>query len=89
MLSLQGKLLQVLELEEVRTRDGKVIPPRTQVQIQTAEPLEDGQVRYAIQTIGVPSRRVVPGVVGEEVSLPVRAYTTGGDVRFAYAAAAA
>lgn len=84
MLTLNGKLLSVLELEERTMKDGQVIPKRTQAQIQTEEVLDDGQVRIGLQTITVPDAKSVGGKVGSNVTLPVRCYASGRDVRFLY-----
>lgn len=84
MLTLNGTLLTVLELEARKLKTGELIPARVQAQIQTAEVLEDGQVKIGLQTITVPHRDVVKARPGEPISLPVRPYVAGRDVRFLF-----
>lgn len=84
MLTLNGKLLAVLHLDERKMKTGEVIPARVQVQIQTEEVLEDGQIRLGLQTITVPDEHTIKAGTGQAVSLPVRAYASGRDVRFIY-----
>lgn len=84
MLHLTGKLLSILNMDERTLNDGRVIPARVQVQVQTEEVLDDGQIRIGLQTITVPDAKTVKGRIGEAVSVPVRAYAAGRDVRFIY-----
>lgn len=84
MLTLNGKLLAVLRLEERKMKTGEVIPARVQAQIQTEEVLDDGQIRLGLQTITLPDAATVTVKPGSPVSLPVRAYASGRDVRFIY-----
>lgn len=84
MLTLNGKLLSVLRYDERTMKTGEVIPARIQAQIQTEEVLEDGQIRLGLQTITLPTADVVKGKPGTPISLPVRAYASGRDVRFIY-----
>ena len=84
MLTLNGKLLSVLNYDERTAKDGTVYPARMQVQVQTEEALEDGQVKIGLHSITVPTGTTIPAKIGQTINLPVRAYASGRDVKFVY-----
>lgn len=84
MLTLNGKLLSILNYDERTAKDGTVYPARLQVQVQTEEALDDGQIKIGLHSITVPTGTSIPGKIGQAISLPVRAYVSGRDVKFIY-----
>jgi hypothetical protein len=77
MLTLEGRVLSVINHEARTGRDGKAYEGYSQVQLQVEEVLENGQVTM---TTATPER--FEKHTGEMIAVPVRAYIRGGSVAF-------
>jgi hypothetical protein len=82
MLTLEGRVLSVINHEARTGRDGKAYEGYSQVQLQVEEVLENGQVRYGIQTMTTATPERFEKHTGEMIAVPVRAYIRGGSVAF-------
>ena len=81
MLMLIGILRSVATLGGGQNKKtGEIIPLRPVLQLETL----DGRGLVQIQTITVPDLASWQGKVGQEISLPVRAWATGTPVNFQY-----
>jgi len=88
MLTLEGKVLAVLKHEARTGRDGKSFDAYSQVQLQVEELLENGQVRYGIQTMTTATPERFDKLAGSLVRVPVRAYVRAGSVAYTMPASA-
>jgi hypothetical protein len=81
MLMLIGTLRSVTTLGGGQNKKtGEIIPLRPVLQLETL----DGRGLVEIKTITVPELVSWQGKVGQEISLPVRAWATGTPVNFMY-----
>lgn len=64
----------------VNRKTGEVIPVRSVLQIEGL----DNRGLVQLYTLTVPSLAAYEGKVGQEISVPVRAWTPGGAVNLAY-----
>ena len=85
MLSLEGTILQVIHRPARASKDGKSFDEYWQVQLQTEEPLADGQIRFGLHTLSTGEPGAFRAHAGNRVSVPVRAYVSGGTIRFTLA----
>lgn len=82
MLTLQGRVENVLRHPAKTGRDGKSYPAYNQVQILVAEPLQDGQKRLGVQTLSVDDPHLFEAVQGREIRVAVGAYVRNGTLSF-------
>ena len=81
MLTLSGILRAATTLGgTVNKKTGELVPVRPVLQIETL----DGRGLVQMNTITVPDLAAYVNRVGQEVSLPVRAWATGTPVNFMY-----
>ena len=78
MLTLRGKVVNVLRHAERTARDGKTYPAYAQVQVMVEEPLQDGQKRLGVQTLSVDSPEAFDGLQGRDIEVPVGVYVRNG-----------
>jgi len=84
MLTLTGTVLAVQVLGGgINRKTGEVIPTRPVVQIQGL----DARGLFQLFTLTVPNPSEYENKVGQEISLPVRAWATGAVVNLSYEAA--
>lgn len=88
MLTLEGKVLAVIRHDARTGRDGKTFEAYSQVQLQVEELLENGQVRYGIQTMTTATPERFDKLAGSMVRVPVRAYVRAGSVAYTMPASA-
>jgi len=82
MLMLSGVLRSAQQLGGgVNRKTGEVIPLRSVLQL---EDLDDRGL-VLLHTITVPDHSPYEGKLGEEVTLPVRAWAAGSPVNYSYA----
>lgn len=82
MLKLTGVLRAVQQVGGgVNRKTGEVIPVRQVVQLEDV----DDRGLVVLHTITVPDQRPYEGRIGEEVTLPVRAWAVGSPVQFSHA----
>lgn len=85
MLSLTGTIRAALQLGGgLNKKTGEVIQPRSVLQVEGL----DSRGLVQLYTLTVPDHRPFEGKVGEQISVPVRAWTTGGTVNLSYEARA-
>ena len=81
MLMLIGTLRAAVTLGGGQNKKtGEIIPMRPVLQVETL----DGRGLVQMNTITVPELVTWQGKVGQEISLPVRAWATGTPVNFMY-----
>jgi len=81
MLMLIGTLRAAVTLGGGQNKKtGEIIPMRPVLQVETL----DGRGLVQMNTITVPELSIWQGKVGQEISLPVRAWATGTPVNFMY-----
>ena len=81
MLTLTGTVRAVVTLGGgVNRKTGEVIPQRPVVQVEGL----DNRGLVQLYTLTVPDPAKYAGKVGEQISLPVRAWTPSGVVNLAY-----
>lgn len=81
MLTLTGIIRAVVTLGGgVNRKTGEVIKPRPVVQVEGL----DNRGLVQLYTLTVPDPQVYEGKIGQQISLPVRAWTPGGVVNLAY-----
>jgi len=81
MLMLIGTLRAAVTLGGGQNKKtGEIIPMRPVLQVETL----DGRGLVQMNTITVPELVSWQGKVGQEISLPVRAWATGTPVNFMY-----
>jgi len=81
MLMLIGILRAAVTLGGGQNKKtGEIIPMRPVLQVETL----DGRGLVQMNTITVPELATWQGKVGQEISLPVRAWATGTPVNFMY-----
>jgi hypothetical protein len=82
MLTLSGVLRSAQQIGGgVNRKTGEVIPLRSVLQLEDV----DDRGLVLLHTITVPDHAPYVGKVGEEVSIPVRAWAAGAAVNFSYA----
>lgn len=64
----------------VNRKTGEVIPPRPVLQVEGL----DSRGLVQLYTLTVPDVKPFEGKVGDQISVPVRAWTTGGTVNLSY-----
>jgi hypothetical protein len=83
MLTLTGRVRAAQQIGGgVNRKTGEVIPVRSVVQVEGL----DNRGLVQLYTLTVPDHREFEGKVGQEVSLPVRAWAPGASVSLAYEA---
>jgi hypothetical protein len=81
MLTLTGIVRAVVTLGGgVNRKTGEIVPQRPVVQIEGF----DNRGLVQLYTLTVPNPAAYADKVGQEISLPVRAWTPGGTVNLAY-----
>ena len=81
MLTLTGIVRAVVTLGGgVNRKTGEVIPTRPVVQVEGF----DNRGLVQLYTLTVPDAEKYTTLIGAEIALPVRAWTTGGTVNLAY-----
>lgn len=66
----------------VNRKTGEVIPPRPVLQVEGL----DARGLVQLYTLTVPDVKPFEGKVGDQISVPVRAWTIGGTVNLSYEA---
>ena len=81
MLTLTGTLRAATTLGGgLNKKTGEIVPLRPVLQIETV----DGRGLVQMSTITVPDLAAYGSMIGEQVTLPVRAWATGTPVNFMY-----
>jgi hypothetical protein len=81
MLTLTGTIRAATQLGGgVNRKTGEVIPVRSVLQVEGL----DSRGLVQIYTLTVPDLAKYEGKVGEQIAVPVRAWSTGGPVNLAY-----
>lgn len=81
MLSLTGTVRAVVTLGGgINRKTGEVIPQRPVVQVEGL----DNRGLVQLYTLTVPDAAIYADRIGDQISLPVRAWTPGGTVNLAY-----
>ena len=81
MLTLTGTIRAVVTLGGgVNRKTGQVVPERPVVQVEGL----DNRGLVQLYTLTVPDSTKYASKIGEQISLPVRAWTTSGMVNLAY-----
>jgi hypothetical protein len=82
-LLLQGVVRQTLSHPaRVDKATGQIRPPYAQVQLECAEPLQDGQERLSIHTLTVEDVEPYEALRGSEALVEVGAFARGGTITF-------
>lgn len=58
MLTLKGKLLNIFTTNEYTTAEGKIIPPKTKLQLLTKTPLKNGGTKNELTDLSIPPEKV-------------------------------
>jgi hypothetical protein len=81
MLTLTGTIRAAQQIGgSVSKKTGEVFPARSVVQLEG----QDSRGLVALFTLTVPDHRPYEGRIGEELSLPVRAWAPGAQVQLSY-----
>jgi hypothetical protein len=78
MLTLRGRVVNVLRHQARTGRDGKEYPAYAQVQMMVEEPLQDGQKRLGVQTLSIDEPGPFEPLQGLEIQVPIGAYVRNG-----------
>lgn len=85
MLTLTGTIRAALQLGGgINKKTGEVIQPRSVLQVEGP----DSRGLVQLYTLTVPDHKPFENKVGEQISVPVRAWTPGGTVNLSYEARA-
>ena len=82
MLTLQGTVLNVLEVPARTGKDGEKFDAYSQVQIMCRETLQNGETRLSLQTLRTERPEAFRPLVGKVVQCPIGAFAQGGAIRF-------
>jgi len=80
MLTLRGRVENIIRMPERKGRDGKSYPAYCQVQMSVSEAMQDGQRRLGIQTLSIDDPAPFEAVQGQVVRVPVGAYVRNGSL---------
>lgn len=84
MLTLSGTVMALLHSPE-RVVKGEKLGAYSQVQLQVRQPAQGGQFRFDMVTLTTTRPAEFERFVGEEVTVPVRAYVRGSAIAYALA----
>ena len=83
MLTLTGKLIsRFVQAERVDKKTGDLFPSSSKIQLMTQTPNKGGGIRSELITLKLPIGYQFHAKEGEEVSLPVSAFSSNGKIQF-------
>lgn len=82
MLTLNGQVMNVLEMPAGTKKDGTEYGGYHQVQLLCEEPLKNGEKRMNLFTLSCDDPEPFRKAIGRPVSVPVGVYARGGAISF-------
>lgn len=82
MLTLNGTVMNTLQVPERKNREGESYGGYDQVQIMAEQVLQNGEKRMELLTLRTEQRDVFERLKGRAISCPVGVFAVGGQLRY-------